>query len=97
LAADDNVSSFVHADDAAAAVMQAMDWPSGPVNVCDDEPAAARDWVPAFCSAVGVDPPAAGHGREPWARGADNSYARTRLGWEPRYVSWREGFASGLS
>ena len=39
LAIDGNITSFVHVDDAAAAAVQALAWPSGPVNICDDEPA----------------------------------------------------------
>jgi len=57
LVADGEVTSFLHVDDAAAAAVAALGWPSGAVNVCDDEPAAARDWVPAFCAAVGAPPP----------------------------------------
>jgi nucleoside-diphosphate-sugar epimerase len=64
------------------------------VNICDDEPASGRDWVPAFCHAVGAAAPAmASPGtREAWARGADNRRARTQLGWSPRFPSWRQGF-----
>jgi len=94
LLADDNVSSFVHIDDAAAAAVQALTWPSGPVSICDDEPATGREWVPAFYEAVGAPPPAgSGPGtRQPWARGADNHHARTHLAWSPRFPSWRQGF-----
>jgi nucleoside-diphosphate-sugar epimerase len=93
LLADGNVTSFLHAGDAARAAADALDWPSGPVNVCDDEPAAGYEWLPAFCAAVGAPAPAAGDARAPWARGADNARAR-RLGWTPRYPTWREGFAA---
>ena len=97
LAADGDVSSFVHVDDAAGAASEALSWPSGFVNVCDDVPAAGREWVPAFCRAVGVAEvtadSAAGGGRHGWARGADNGYARKELKWAPAYPSWREGFA----
>jgi len=97
LAADGDVSSFVHVDDAAGAAAEALAWPCGFVNVCDDEPAAGRDWVPAFRRAVGAAEPvvdsAAGAGRHGWARGADNGYARKELNWVPAYPSWREGFA----
>jgi nucleoside-diphosphate-sugar epimerase len=54
LAADGDVSSFVHVDDAAGAAADALTWPAGFVNVCDDVPAPGREWVPAFCRAVGV-------------------------------------------
>jgi len=96
LAADGDVSSFVHVDDAAAAAADALAWPTGFVNVCDDVPAAGREWVPAFCRAVGVREPAASAGRERhgWARGASNEYARKSLNWTPAWPSWREGFAS---
>jgi len=96
LAADGDVSSFVHVDDAAGAAADALAWPTGFVNVCDDVPAAGREWVPAFCRAVGVREPAASAGRERhgWARGASNGYARKSLNWTPAWPSWREGFAS---
>jgi nucleoside-diphosphate-sugar epimerase len=42
LAADGDVSSLVHVDDAAGAAMEALEWPSGAVNVCDDLPAAGK-------------------------------------------------------
>lgn len=94
LAIEDDVTSFVHVDDAAQAAVQALDWPSGPVNICDDEPAAGREWMPSFCRAVGAPGPAGtgAKAREPWARGADNHHARAELGWSPRYPSWRQGF-----
>jgi nucleoside-diphosphate-sugar epimerase len=99
LAPDDNIISFVHVDDAAVAAAQALAWPSGPVNICDDEPAAGREWVPAFCRAVDAPVPGLNHpdAREPWARGADNHQARTQLAWSPRYPSWRQGFRAMAS
>ena len=75
-------------DDAVAAAVLALGWPSGPVNVCDDDPAAGHGWVPAFCAAVGAPPPPVTDDRAPWARGADNRRARA-LGWAPRHP-WRE-------
>jgi nucleoside-diphosphate-sugar epimerase len=91
------VTSFVQIDDAVAAAVAAISWPSGAVNVVDDEPAAASVWLPAFCDAAGVPPPAPGADAEPqaWARGALNGLARSR-GWTPRFASWREGFLQGL-
>jgi nucleoside-diphosphate-sugar epimerase len=94
LAADGDVSSFVHVDDAAGAAAEALSWPTGFVNVCDDMPAAGREWGPAFCRAVGAAEPVAADGeRHRWARGADNRYARKELDWTPAYPCWREGFA----
>ncbi|GLZ53404.1 NAD-dependent epimerase/dehydratase family protein [Actinomycetospora sp. NBRC 106378] len=94
LVADDAVTSFVHVDDAARAAVDALDWPSGPVNICDDEPVAARSWVPLYCAALGAPtPPEADRTdragpRRPTGHGADNGRAR-RLGWDPLYPSWR--------
>jgi nucleoside-diphosphate-sugar epimerase len=97
LAADGDVSSFVHIDDAAGAAVTALAWPSGVVNVCDDLPAPGSEWVPAFGRAVGVAvmPVSPGEAeRHRWARGASNAYARQDLSWTPAYPSWREGFAA---
>jgi nucleoside-diphosphate-sugar epimerase len=60
LVADADVSSFVHVEDAALAAAQALEWPAGAVNVCDDEPAAGVDWVPVFCAAIGAPTTLAG-------------------------------------
>ena len=93
LPATADVTSFVHVDDAAAAAIQALTWPSGAFNLCDDEPAAGSAWVPAFCAEVGAPPPpSASAERTGFARGADNSRARRTLGWTPRWTTWREGF-----
>ena len=93
LVANEDVTSLVEVGDAALAAAQALDWPSGAVNVCDDDPAPGIEWVQAFCAAVDAPaPPVAGVGRAPWARGADNARAREELGWTPRYASWRVGF-----
>ncbi len=88
LPATGDVVSFVHVEDAAAATVMALGWPSGPVNVCDDEPVAGTVWVPAFCAAVGAPAPPVVQERAPWARGAANGRARS-LGWAPRHP-WRE-------
>lgn len=80
-------SSFVHVEDAAQAAVAALDWPSGTVNVVDDEPAPARACLPAPA-------PAADGGRAGWERGADNTFARRRLGWRPLHPTWRTGFTT---
>jgi nucleoside-diphosphate-sugar epimerase len=96
LPATADVSSFVHVDDAASAAVDALGWPTGPVNVCDDEPAAGLDWVPVFSAAVGAPEAAVTkEERTGWARGADNSYARNELGWVPSRPSWRLGMTEG--
>jgi 2-alkyl-3-oxoalkanoate reductase len=103
------VWSFVHVEDAANATAAALErWTPGEIyNVCDDEPAPVREWLPALARAAGGKPPR----RVPrWAarllagehvvvlmceiRGASNAKAKRALGWEPRWPTWREGFAA---
>ncbi|MBO3682232.1 NAD(P)-dependent oxidoreductase [Streptomyces sp. NEAU-YJ-81] len=91
--ADHSVMSFLHVADAARAAVAALDWPSGPVNIVDNEPAQAREWVPILASALGVPAPEPTSGHQSWARGASNSLARSR-GWQPEYATWRSGFAA---
>ncbi|WP_414673079.1 NAD-dependent epimerase/dehydratase family protein [Kribbella sp.] len=52
-----DVTSFLHVADAAEAAVAALTWPSGPVNIVDDEPLPASTWAPAFARAVGAPPP----------------------------------------
>ncbi|MGW5193648.1 NAD-dependent epimerase/dehydratase family protein [Kribbella sp. NPDC004138] len=86
-----DVTSFLHVDDAAGAAVAALSWPSGPVNVVDDEPAPADAWAPAFAESAGAPTPSYAGPRTPWARGASNTHART-LGWTPTHPTWRAGF-----
>jgi nucleoside-diphosphate-sugar epimerase len=99
--------SFIHVDDAAAATVAAVERGApGIYNVVDDEPAAMRDWLPAFAESIGAGPPrrvplwlarlvagkmAGGIEVQP---GASNAKARRELGWQPQWPSWREGFRS---
>ena len=73
--------------------MAALDWPGGPVNVVDDDPAPGHDWLPVLADALAVPAPPARTGQVEWARGASNELARSR-GWEPAYPTWRCGFAA---
>jgi nucleoside-diphosphate-sugar epimerase len=103
------VWSFAHVQDAAAATLAALErWTPGDVyNVCDDEPAPVREWLPALARVTGGKPPR----RAPrWAarvlagehlvaimceiRGASNAKAKRGLGWTPQWPTWREGFAA---
>jgi 2-alkyl-3-oxoalkanoate reductase len=102
------VWSFTHIEDAAAAVVAALEhWTPGEVyNVVDDEPAPVREWLPAVAAAIGAPPPrhiprwvARLMGEHVVAlmcevRGASNAKARRELGWTPRWPTWREGFAA---
>ena len=102
------VWSFAQVEDAAAATVAALErWTPGEVyNVCDDDPAPLREWLPYLAKVAGAPPPR--HvprwvGRLLGAhlvamtceiRGASNAKARRELAWTPRWRSWREGFAA---
>ena len=104
------ISSFIHVEDAAAATAVAAErGRPGVYYVVDDDPAPVREWLPVLASALGAKPPrrvprwlgrlAAGEAATTMmteARGASNEKAKRELGWQPRYASWRQGFAQGL-
>jgi nucleoside-diphosphate-sugar epimerase len=105
------VASFVHLEDAARATVAALERgrPGEIYNISDDDPAPAREWLPALAAAVGAKPPRhvprwlarvlAGEGMVNMmteARGASNEKAKRELGWEPRWPSWRTGFREAL-
>ncbi len=93
LTPSDAVTSFIHVRDAASAAVQALTWPSGTYHVVDDEPARARDWLPALAEALQLTAPRGEGKAAPWERGANNARARA-LGFRPHYASWRAGFAA---
>jgi nucleoside-diphosphate-sugar epimerase len=102
--------SFVHVEDAAAAIVAALDrGDPGIYNVADDEPAPLREWLPVYAEALGAKPPRrvpawlarlvagsdlAGAALE--LRGAANAKAKRELGWQPAQPSWRQGFRDSL-
>ena len=104
------VWSFIHIEDAASATVEAVEHGRrGIYNVVDDEPAPVSEWLPELAKAVGAKPPrrvplwvARLAGGDVAAimmrdlRGQSNTKAKRELGWQPRYASWREGFARGL-
>ncbi|NQX67603.1 NAD(P)-dependent oxidoreductase [Paenibacillus alba] len=93
----DAICSFLHVEDAANTVVLALNWPSGPINIVDDEPAAGKDWLPVYAQAVGAPLPELQSGSSAWERGALNGKARKEYGWKPSYPTWRTGFAQSLS
>ena len=104
-------TSWVHLDDAANATALVVEQlASGVFNIVDDEPAAAREWLPYLAACAGAKPPM----RVPaWlarplagqvavavmteGRGFSNAKAKRELGWQLRYPSWRQGFAAVLT
>jgi 2-alkyl-3-oxoalkanoate reductase len=102
--------SFIHVEDAAAATVAAVErGEPGVYNVCDDDPATLRDWLPYYAETIGAKRPfrvpawlarlVAGRFTTSMAtelRAASNAKAKRELGWEPRYPSWRQGFREGL-
>ncbi len=104
------VWSFVHIEDAASATVAAVDnGRPGIYNVVDDEPAPVREWLPFLAEQLGAKKPMRVPrfvvrllaGEAPVlvmteVRGASNAKAKRELGWQPRWSSWRVGFAKGL-
>lgn len=105
------IFSFNHADDAATAIVAALERDlCGVLNVVDDDPAPLREWQPEMARML--DAPDPRH-VPPWAariaagpfgvalmtelRGADNRRARRRLAWAPGHPSWREGLRGELA
>jgi nucleoside-diphosphate-sugar epimerase len=99
------VFSFAHIEDVASGTLAALEYgrPGGIYNICDDDPAPARVWMPEVAAAIGAPPP---RHLPRWVgrlfgahvvammceiRGASNERAKRELGWEPAWPSWREG------
>jgi nucleoside-diphosphate-sugar epimerase len=90
---NENVTSFLHIEDAAISTLLALGWPAGVYNIADDEPAAASDWLPRYASEIGAPPPPRATGRTPvLSRGVTSQKAHAH-GWAPRHPSWRAGIA----
>jgi NAD dependent epimerase/dehydratase family enzyme len=96
------ISSLSH-DDAATAVVAALDVPAGIYNAVDDEPVSRRDYHDSLADALGVAhprfPPAwlshlAGSLGETLARSLriSNRKLRSVSSWAPAYRSVREGW-----
>jgi len=90
--ATEGVTSFIHVEDAANAALLALDWPSGTVNIVDDEPARGIEWLPVYADALGALNPDVQHGSNRGERGASNAKARNHYGWRPIYPTWRTGW-----
>lgn len=100
--------SFIHAHDAATAILAAIDHPtSGVLNIVDDQPTPVREWLPEMAAMLGAPAPrhvpawlarlaVGGWGVAFMTRlaGASNTSARQQLGWKPTYSNWRDGLAA---
>lgn len=98
--------SFVSTADAARATLLALERDyRGALNIVEDEPAPAREWIPPFAAAVGAPKPwrvprflgrlVGGQMTDYYMTtmpGASNARARAELGFEPG--SWRGAFAA---
>ena len=101
------VWSWVHLEDAAAATVLAIErGASGVYNIADDDPAPAREWLPAIAEVIGAPAPRriprflarlfAGEAVVSMmteVRGVSSAKAKRELGWTPRHPTWRRGFA----
>jgi nucleoside-diphosphate-sugar epimerase len=94
-------------DDAAAAVIAALDLPAGVFNVVDDEPLPRREFLASLAGALGVRPPGlpprcveklAGSLADTLARSLriSNRKLKAESGWKPKYPSVRQGWGSAL-
>src|SRR5215469_3068683 len=104
------VWSFLHIEDAATATVAAVQrGATGVYNIVDDDPAPVSEWVPVVARQVGAKPPwhvpvwlgrvfagDVGVSVMTQVRGSSNAKAKRELGWQPRWASWRDGFARGL-
>lgn len=94
--ATDGITSFLHVEDAANAALLSLDWPTGTINVVDDEPAAGTEWLPVYAEALQAPQPDLHAVCNSWDRGASNAKARKDYGWTPLYPTWRSGFVQSL-
>jgi nucleoside-diphosphate-sugar epimerase len=102
----DSFLSSIHVEDAATAVVAALDAPGGVYNVVDDEPITRREYVDAFSAAfdlphlrltpTGVVRAVGGKGASALtaSQRVSNRRFRETTGWAPAYRSAREGWAA---
>ena len=101
------ISSISH-DDAAAAVVAALDLPAGIYNVTDDEPVTKREFFRSLAAAVVAEEPRfppswishlLGSLGETLARSQrmSNRKLRTASGWSPKFPSVREGLVEAVA
>jgi nucleoside-diphosphate-sugar epimerase len=98
-------ASMIHADDAAAAVVAALEAPAGTYNVVEDEPATKRAMAESVGVAVGRTPRVyvpgkavklGGSTTAPLSRSqrVSNRRFREATGWAPRFASFGYGIVA---
>lgn len=99
----DSYVSSIHLDDAARAVIAALDAPAGVYNVVDDEPLTKADYADAIAAAVQKRAWIRAPGRAALLFGdrvtsvtrslrVSNRLFRSTTGWAPRYLSARQAW-----
>ncbi len=99
--------SHIHAEDAAAAVVSALNAPAGIYNVADDQPLVRQELAAAIAELEGVaspSPPEPIQGGLPGgiealtrSQRVSNKRMKQNTGWTPRYPSVREGWRQILN
>lgn len=104
----DQVFSRIHVDDIVSGVLAGLDAAPGAWNLADDEPCSQNAVIAGACRLLGLPVPPLQTLEEaalsPMARAfyaenrrVANGKARRRLGWSPRYPTWREGLRALLA
>jgi len=99
--------SAVSHEDAASAVVAALEVPAGAYNVCDDEPLTRREWADVLADAAGAPRPKllprwmallGGATMELLSRSQRMTNARLKgvSGWSPRWRSARDGVRAAV-
>jgi nucleoside-diphosphate-sugar epimerase len=92
--------SFIHAHDAATAILAAIEHPEGrgTLNIVDDQRTLAHDWLPEMAAMLGAPTPR--HVPAWLARlfvGGWGVAYMTGLDWKPTYSNWRDGLTADLA
>jgi nucleoside-diphosphate-sugar epimerase len=92
--------NLIHVDDGAGAVLaaDAHGTPGETYHVADDEPVSRRNFYTLLAELLSAPPAAFEVRHEPGAanRRVSNRKARERLGWAPRFPSYREGLPAAV-
>ncbi len=101
------VFSRIHVNDIASGALAAINAPAGAYNLADDRPCSQNLVIEEACRLLGTAPPEMLSLEDaqlsPMARGfyaenrrIANGKAKRMLGWQPRYLTFREGLRACL-